>query len=158
MAQVCHLRTSELKGASKMGETLTKQPTVFLVEEEDDSRNLVRRNLQTLGYGVHIAIDEEDAMDRISLGNLCADLLVVDLDRDTTEEILNIGRAFREQLGLSDRVPLVVTPGRYDDAPTGIDLNAGGNDWITYFEDVEQLNRLLLRLVPVETAELQNSR
>jgi hypothetical protein len=49
-------------------------------------------------------------------------------------------------------------PGRYDDRPTGIDLCAGSDDWITYFDDIEQLNKLLLRLAPVAIAELQNGK
>jgi CheY-like chemotaxis protein len=141
-----------------MGENLTEHPTVFLVEEQDDSRRLMRSNLQALGYRVHTAIDAEDAMDRISLGNLRADLLIVSLIRDTTEEVLNAGRAFRNMLNPRKHVPLIVMPGRYDDRPAGIDLCAGSDDWITYFDDIEQLNKLLLRLAPVEIAEMQSGK
>ena len=32
----------------------------------------------------------------------------------------------------------------------GTDVNVSGNDWITYYEDGDQLHRLLERLLPHE--------
>ncbi len=39
-------------------------PTVFLIEEDNEARFLLRESLKVDGYKVSLAIDEEDALDR----------------------------------------------------------------------------------------------
>jgi len=122
------------------------QPTIFLVEEDNDTRPILKRNLQTYGYRVLLALDEEDALQRVGDGLLQADLLLVNLVGKTTDEVLQIGRRIREHAKHDGQTPLVVMAEKYGVDVEGTDVNVAGNDWITYLEEPGQLRNLLHRL------------
>ncbi|HEY9402959.1 MAG TPA: response regulator [Pyrinomonadaceae bacterium] len=121
------------------------QPTIFLVEEDDDTRPILKHNLKTYGYRVLLALDEEDALERI-VGVSHADLLLVNLVGKMPDEVLQIGRRIREHAKYDGHTPLVVMAEKYGVDVEGTDVNVGGNDWITYLEDPGQLKNLLHRL------------
>jgi len=121
------------------------QPTIFLVEEDDDTRPILKHNLKTYGYRVLLALDEEDALERIE-GVRHADLLLVNLVGRTTDEVLQIGRRIREHAKYDGLTPLVVMAEKFGADLEGTDVNVGGNDWVTYLEDPYQLRNLLGRL------------
>ena len=123
------------------------QPTIFLVEEDDDTRPILKHNLKTYGYRVLLALDEEDARDRLSDGVARADLLLVNLVGKTPDEVLQIGRRIREHAKYDGQTPLVVIAEKYGADVEGTDVNVGGNDWITYLEDPGQLKNLIHRLI-----------
>jgi PleD family two-component response regulator len=128
----------------------TKQETkgtIFLVEEDDDTRLLLRKNLQRYGYRVILALDEEDALERIGGGYVQADLVLVNLVNRPVEEVLRIGRRIRTHAKYDGHTPLIVMAEKYGPDLEGTDVNVGGNDWITYPEDAEQLEHLLARLL-----------
>ena len=54
-----------------------KRPTIFLLEEDDETRRPLVSNLHAYGYRVVVAVDEEDALERV--GGVDADLLLVNL-------------------------------------------------------------------------------
>ena len=124
-----------------------KQATILLVEEDDDTRPLLRGNLQSHGYRVIVALDEEDALERVGGGHVQADLVLVNLIGKPPEEVLNIGRRIREHAKYDGHTPLVVMAEKYGEDLEGTDVNVGGNDWITYPEDAAQLHNLLKRLL-----------
>jgi DNA-binding response OmpR family regulator len=128
-----------------MNNTRGRQPTIFLVEEDDETRPFLKHNLQAAGYRVLLALDEEDARDRAAGGRLDADLMLVNLVGVQPDEALQAGRRIRQDAELE--VPLVVMAEKYGADLEGKDVNAGGNDWITYLEDHEQLQNLLTRLL-----------
>jgi DNA-binding response OmpR family regulator len=121
------------------------QPTIFLVEEDDDTRPILKHNLKTYGYHVLIALDEEDALERIG-GVRHADLLLVNLVGKTPDEVLQIGRRIREHAKYDGHTPLVVMAERFGPDVEGTDVNVSGNDWVTYLEYPNQLKNLLSRL------------
>ena len=121
------------------------QHTIFLVEEDDETRPLLKSNLERAGYRVLIALDEEDARDRAGGGRLKADLIVVDLVGVGPYEALHAGRRIRKHAELV--VPLVVIAEKYGEELEGTDVNVSGDDWITYPEDHEQMQNLIDRLV-----------
>ena len=132
-----------------MSGTSVGQRTIFLVEEDDDVRPLLRQNLIREGYRVLLALNEEDALDRVSgAGNVNADLILVNLVGKSLEDALKIGRRIREHARFDGATPLVVMPEKYGEDVEGTNVNVGGNDWITYPEDAEQLRDLLNRLMP----------
>ena len=45
-----------------MGTGQGKQPTIFLIEEDDETRAVLKRSLSRCGYRFYVAIDEEDAL------------------------------------------------------------------------------------------------
>jgi len=129
-----------------MGSGQGKQPTIFLVEEDDDTRAVLRDSFTRYGYRVTVAIDEEDALDRVSNG-LSADLVLIDVVGKSLEETLQSGRRIREQSKFDGNTPLIVMAEKYDKDLEGTDENAGGNDWILYLgEEPEQVKNLLYRL------------
>ena len=118
---------------------------IFLVEEDDDTRILLKMNLERDGYRVLLALDEEDARDRVAGGRLTADLILVNLVGVQPDEALEAGRRIRQYAELD--VPLVVMAEKYGADVEGTDVNAGGDDWITYPEDHDQIKNLLARLL-----------
>jgi CheY-like chemotaxis protein len=123
------------------------QRTIFLVEEDDDTRPILKHNLIHDGYRVLIALDEEDAIERIGSGHLQADLILLNLVGKSAEEVLNAGRRIREHAKYDGHTPLVVMAEKYGKDLEGKDVNVSGNDWITYPEDSYQLKNLLARLL-----------
>ncbi|HEY9401114.1 MAG TPA: hypothetical protein VIQ24_00375 [Pyrinomonadaceae bacterium] len=120
--------------------------TIFLVAEDGDLRPNLRRNLQNYGYRVLLAVDEEDALDRVG-GGFPADLVLIDLVNKPADEVLQIARRIREHAKYDSHTPLVVMAEKYGADLEGTDVNVGGNDWITYLEDRDQLKNLLARLL-----------
>lgn len=128
-----------------MSDEQGQRATIFLVEEDDDTRPILRRNLRSYGYRVLLALDEEDALERID-GVSQADLLLLNLVGKMPDEVLQIGRRLREHAKYDGHTPLVVMAERFGADVEGTDVNVGGNDWITYLEYPGQLKNLLHRL------------
>ena len=124
-----------------------EQATIFLVEEDDETRPFLKQNLQRDGYRIAIALDEEDALERISGGHVRADLVLINLVGKSPEDMLSVGRRIREHAKYDGHTPLVVLAEKYGADMEGTDVNVGGNDWITYLEEHDQLKNLLSRLL-----------
>jgi DNA-binding response OmpR family regulator len=123
------------------------QPIIFLIEEDDETRPLLRRNLKKDGYRVILAVDESDALDRLNEGQARADLILINLVGKTPAEVLQTGQRIREHGQYDSTTPLVVMAEKYGKDVEGTDVEVGGNDWIVYPEDAGQLHRLLARLL-----------
>lgn len=121
--------------------------TILLVEEDDETRPILKANLQTYGYRLLLALDEEDALDRVGGGGAAADLVLVNLVGKAPEAALAAGRRIRAHAKYDGHTPLVVMAEKYGKDLEGTDVNVGGNDWITYPEDHNQLRNLLARLI-----------
>jgi DNA-binding response OmpR family regulator len=128
-------------------------PAIFLLEEDDLPRRMMRSDLQSHGYHVRLAIDEEDAMERIDAGIGEIDLILVNLVNKTVEETLDTGRRLRDYAKLDRSTPLVVLPERFAAHLEGTNVCVANNDWITYYEDHCQIINLLLRLLPVQRSD-----
>ncbi len=46
-----------------MNDGRKKQPTIFLIEEDEETRRPLVSNLRGYGYRVIVAVDEEDALE-----------------------------------------------------------------------------------------------
>jgi DNA-binding response OmpR family regulator len=130
-----------------MSKEQENQLTIFLIEADDDTRPILKSNLTWDGYRVIVALDEEDALERAESGGLQADLILVDVVHISPEEALDMGRRIREYAKHKGHAPLVVMAEKYGADLEGTDVNMGGNDWITYLEDHDQLKNLLARLM-----------
>jgi DNA-binding response OmpR family regulator len=125
-----------------------KQPTIFLIEEDDETRKPLVENLRRKGYRVIVAIDEEDALERVGGNQVHADLVLVNLVRKPVDELLRVGRKVREHAKYDGNTPLVVMPEKYSKDVEGMDVNIEGNDWVHYLgEDLDQLQNLIARLI-----------
>jgi DNA-binding response OmpR family regulator len=127
------------------------KPIIFLIDEDDDSRPYFRKNLKKKGYHVSIAIDEEDALDRVNKGGVNADLVLMNFVRKAPEQILEIGRNIRRAAKLN--APVVVVAHKYGEDLEGKDIKVSENEYITYLEDGEQLHNLLWQLIPTVSSE-----
>ena len=124
-----------------------KQPTIFLIEEDDETRGPLVESLRRGGYRVIVAMDEEDALERVGGGHVHADLVLVNLVGKPLDEVLRIGRGVRSHAKYDGHTPLVVMPEEYSKDVEGTDVNVEGNDWVHYLgEEPGQLKRLLARL------------
>jgi DNA-binding response OmpR family regulator len=124
------------------------QPTIFLIEEDDETRKLLVANLRRDGYRVIVAVDEEDALERVGGGHVQADLVLVNLVGKTADEVLSVGRKVRKHAKYDGHTPLVVMPEKYSKDVEGTDVNVEGDDWIHYLgEEPDQLKNLLARLI-----------
>lgn len=131
-----------------MSRSSNEQPTIFLIEEDDETRPILRHNLIRSGYHVLLALDEEDALSRVNGGQVRADLILVNLVGKSLDETLSVGRRVREHANYDSRTPLVVMPEKYEKDVEGTDVNVEGNDWIHYLgEEPGQLNNLLTLLL-----------
>jgi DNA-binding response OmpR family regulator len=126
------------------------EPTIFLIEEDDETRRPLVENLRRQGYRVIVSIDEEDALERVNGGHVHADLVLVNLVGKPLDELLRVGRRVREHAKYDGHTPLVVMPEKYDKDVEGTEANVGGSDWVFYLgEEPDQLHHFLGRLLPV---------
>ncbi|HEV2882758.1 MAG TPA: response regulator [Pyrinomonadaceae bacterium] len=121
--------------------------TILLVEEDDETRRILKVSLQIDGYRVLPALNEEDALDRVAGRGAQADLVLVNLVGKTPEDGLAAGRRIRAHAKYDGHTPLVVIAEKYGKELEGTNVNVSGNDWITYPEDHDQLRNLLARLL-----------
>jgi DNA-binding response OmpR family regulator len=125
------------------------QATIFLIEEDDDTRPILRSNLKRYGYRVLLALDEEDALERASGGGARADLILVNLVGKTPEECMEIARRIRHRGEYAGATPLIVIAEKFGKELEGTDARVGDHEWITYMEDGHQLEALLARLLQI---------
>src|SRR5215218_7720983 len=127
-----------------MGPGPGKQPIIFLIEEDDETRVVLKQSLTKYGYRVSVAINEEDALDRVSNGLMSFDLVLINVVGKSAEETLQMGRRIREQSKLDGKTPVIAMAEKYGKHLEGTDENVDGNDWIFYLgEDPEQLQDFL---------------
>ena len=124
-----------------------ERPTILLVEEDNGARPCLTKNLRSLGYRLLVAADVEDAIEWVSGSYVHADLLLIDLISKMPDEALMIGRGLRSRALYHSQTPLVVMPEKVAKDVEGTDEKVGENDWICYYEDSAQLQRLLVRLL-----------
>jgi CheY-like chemotaxis protein len=124
-----------------------KQATIFLLENDDETRRPLVRNLRGYGYRVIVATDEEDALDRVGGAGFEADLVLVNLVGKTAEEVLEVGRRVRRHAKYDGHTPLVVMPEKYAKGLEDTEINVDVKDWVFYLgEEPDRLRNLLARL------------
>ena len=128
-----------------MNEGQREQPTIFLIEEDDETRRPLVSNLRGHAYRVIVAVDEDDALERV--GVVEADLMLVNLVGKTADEVLAVGRRVRQHSAYNGQTSLVVMPERYAKELEDTEVNVEGNDWVFYLgEEPDRLRDLLARL------------
>ena len=64
-----------------------KRPAIFLIEEDDETRAVLKVSLTRYGYRLSVAVDEEDALDRVSTGRMSVDLVLINVVGKSVEDI-----------------------------------------------------------------------
>lgn len=120
---------------------------ILLVEEDDDTRPLLKEMLQKSGYRLTVALDEEDALERLRGGDAGADLILVNMIDVTTNEALDAARRIQGETKSGDATSIVVMAENYGEELEGKDVQVGIREYVTYPEDFRQLENLLARLL-----------
>ena len=126
-------------------------PTILLVEQEDETRSLLKYNLGNRGYRVIVALDEEDAIERMRDGHECPDLILLNQYLLPLDDFINMGRRIRQGAGFRNSTPIVVMADRYGQDMEGKDVRVSDSEYVTYLEDGQQLMNLLHRICSVST-------
>ncbi len=127
------------------------QPTIFLLENDDDTRPLFKKVLREKGYNVLVAVDEQDALQRVNDGFVKSDLLIVNLLGKSEEEMVNFGNQLREW-GQSN-IPLIVIAAKYGEDLEGTINQVGENAYIIYLGEGDELFELLDSLLQTKLSD-----
>jgi CheY-like chemotaxis protein len=121
-------------------------PTILLVEYDDETRPLLKHNLRSFGYRVIVALDEEDAHERMRGGRDRPDVILLNQFKQSINEFINMGQRIRQSAGFPSCTPIVVMAERYGADLEGKDVLVGESEYVIYLEDAQQLMNLLHRL------------
>lgn len=124
------------------------ESTIFFIEEDPDSRRLFRDSFKAGGYKVLLAIDEEDALERVGCKCFKTDLVLINLLGKSPDDVLNIGRKVCRVGNLN--VTLVVIAGNYGSNLEGTNARLGEKEYVAYLEDGKQLLDLIDSLIDVK--------
>ncbi len=142
------------KVPEETGFSADTRPTIFFIEEDKDAHRPLKRHLRERGYCVLAVLDLEDALEWLKVTSVPADLVLINLVGKPTEVTLEMGRKIRERARYDATTPLVVLPDEFKPKLEGQDINVAGNDWISYYEDGDQLHRLIARLLSATSKTL----
>ena len=106
---------------------------LILIEEDDDTRPVFKELLTNKGYKVKLAINEADALEKAGNGIGRIDVVLVDLVKKPTAEMLKSGERIREKGELN--VPVVAIAEEYKDELQGTSAQVGENEYLVYLED-----------------------
>lgn len=127
-----------------------KAPCIFVLESDDNVRPALKHNLQHWGYQVIMAIDEEDALQRIQEGQTHFDLILLNQNNQSIDEMMAIGQQIRQSTERDSLTPIVIMAERYGADLEGQDIQVGDNAYVTYLEDGKQLKSTLRQLCPIQ--------
>ena len=127
-------------------------PTILIVEDDEETRRAVARELGARGYRIEEAQDGQSALRRWEARR--PDLVLLDLGLPDLDGLQIVRRLRRD----SATTPIVILSGHYDEREKVVALEQGADDFVTKPFGVEELNarlRVALRhaLGPAADAE-----
>ena len=111
-------------------------PMVLIVEDDDETRRALARELTTRGYRIEEAVDGESAMRRWETHR--PDVVLLDLGLPDVDG-LQIVRRMRKEAS----TPIVILSGRYEEREKVEALERGADDYVTKPFGVDELNARL---------------
>jgi len=124
--------------------TQLNKPTIFLLEEDHDTRLTLNKMLTDKGYDVMSTATKEDAFHRVGDGLLKSDLVLVDLVKEPIEETINVGSFLRQNA--KPNASLVVIAAKYGADLEGTTAQVAENEYVVYLETGDELFDLLSNL------------
>ncbi|MBD1909155.1 MULTISPECIES: hypothetical protein [unclassified Leptolyngbya] len=122
---------------------------IFVVEPDDDTRPLLKDNLQRWGYQVIVAIDETDAIQRLRGGQERFNLILLNQTEQSLDEVMAIGRNIRQYTDLDGLTPILIIAEQYGADLEGQDVHLGDHAYVSYLEDGQQLKLMIQKLCRV---------
>ena len=111
-------------------------PTVLVVEDDEEARRVLARELVRRGYDVQEAADGRTALERWAARR--PDLVLLDLGLPDLDGVDLIGRIRREAT-----TPIVILSGRYEEREKVRALERGADDYVTKPFGVDELHARL---------------
>jgi two-component system KDP operon response regulator KdpE len=115
---------------------LSSGATVLVVEDDNETRNALTRELRSRGYRVEEAEDGKSALRRWDAHR--PDVVLLDLGLPDVDGIEVIKRIRKEA-----QTPIVILSGRYDEREKVAALDRGADDYVTKPFGVDELNARL---------------
>lgn len=131
------------------------KPSIFLLEEDNDSRSLLNKLLRDKGYKVMSSDNREDALQRTEDELIKSDLILMGVVGKSSEEALTIGQQLRQNS--NPAAPLVVIVPKYSQDKEGTNEEVGKNEYFAYLGDnAEEFIDLLASLTKDKQSDLPN--
>jgi two-component system, OmpR family, KDP operon response regulator KdpE len=111
-------------------------PTVLIVEDDDETRRALARDLVARGYRIEEAVDGASAMRRWEIRR--PDIVLLDLGLPDMDGLQIVQRIRREAT-----TPIVILSGRYEEREKVEALERGADDYVTKPFSVDELNARL---------------
>ncbi|MGP1383853.1 MAG: hypothetical protein ACTS2F_09860 [Thainema sp.] len=132
-----------------MNQVNNKQLAILLIEQDDETRPLLKQNLRTLGYLVINELDEIGAVERIRGSRIKPNLILINQIEQTVDASLSMGRRIRRDANLPDHTLIIIYADEFGPDLQGQDVQVGDYEYVTYPEDGEQLFSLISRVLPL---------
>ena len=123
-----------------------KASQILLVEMDDETRPLLRHNLENEGFDVIVTLEEKDAIARMKNATDVPDLILLNQVNSSANGFIEMGLRIRSQLDFPESMPIVVIAEHFAKELTGQNQQVGNYEYITYLEDGQQLIDLLTQL------------
>jgi two-component system KDP operon response regulator KdpE len=114
----------------------TEGPTVLIVEDDDETRGALVRDLVARGYRIEEAADGASALRRWEMRR--PDIVLLDLGLPDIDGIQVVRRIRKEAT-----TPIVILSGRYEEREKVEALELGADDYVTKPFSVDELNARL---------------
>ncbi len=111
-------------------------PTILIVEDDEETRGALVRDLAARGYRIDEAADGASALRRWEMHR--PDIVLLDLGLPDLDGIAIVRRIRKEAT-----TPIVILSGRYDEREKVEALEGGADDYVTKPFSVEELNARL---------------
>jgi two-component system KDP operon response regulator KdpE len=118
------------------GKRSIRGATVLLVEDDDEARHVLARELSSRGYTIDEAADGRTALRRWEARR--PDVVLLDLGLPDVDGLTIIGRIRREAA-----TPIVILSGRYAEQEKVVALERGADDYVTKPFGVDELHARL---------------
>lgn len=132
-----------------MNQINDKQLAILLIEQDDETRPLLKQNLRTLGYLVITELDEIGAVERVRGSQIKPSLILINQVDQVVDGCLSMGKRIRRDANLPNGTPVVIYADEFELALQGKDVQVGDYEYVTYPEDGEQLFNLIGRVLHV---------
>jgi CheY-like chemotaxis protein len=127
------------------------KPLVLIVENDEDTRYMLKTILEIWGYSV---AESENGEDSIGMAlNNCPNVILMDISLSKTDDGLTTMRRMR-QIDTLRRVPIVFVSGHAQPEFRAFALNAGGDDFLVKPVDFNQLETILRKFTVKNTADV----
>ena len=123
---------------------------ILVVEDVEETRDGIEKLLETDGYRVDPAREEEDAVARAA--RKPPDLILVSLG-GSVAHVIATARRIRDRAGLSEQVPIVIFC--IESVGEGEEVGIGNNVYLTRPDHFNQLRALLHRLLHTPSEDLK---